>query len=786
MWPHTDYVHFFDGLITVEASLLHAFTRKPGGYPLCARWICNESLEASVAFYEQNTNQIHAELREKNVKDVPDVSPSVTMTLWARTVLIESLLQDYEQTTNYDGFTRTKVRQFIRRHQGSTYEPLGNSEYPDDRSLRKDLRRCTPNHSYVQHQSLITGERVEWYARCIRNGTWSDEELLEMFAPGTHAYDPLDFPRDFASIIRDYSIYCGCILVINRGEGNVHALLDLFYHCLTYEKMLDSHLLGDEHWWSFWYYPLETRVFTADYLPNYFHTLAHMAFCGENDSPDFPLMLIWSKCMPFACQQRDLMKDLYNFCMKNAAFWRFFSKLMWCMLSGLYPNCTPITDMRALLRIKHLCDNRAILLQALCRGGEEPLSAVARKERERNASIVATAFRLYTSHLIRYNPHFAEAFAEVVDWDTFEKEAVAMGDAIRNTNLYLVEDPFMEARKRIASFGKEPDGKRVIYRFRKHSCITTLLSVCNKIIQKVLTPDAEHFAREIEVMQRVGGDLDAYPAIYDYFATVPRETWPDVANSVIPVWQTLLHAIQTNISQTVKERILNWMLRVPRHERLAPRTLAVLQIDRYGGISELSVVVVLRLVDMYYAGAMPKAIEQQFRVIPAQDVRCIAWFLHVCSVLEKVNFAPLDYETVRGIDEAMISVRYPVYPGIQQLNPAVYNVIYTLCCQNLATKLGKSCHGHEDVAYDVLNRQIVCNRSVSGGGGGDGDEGTLEDLAKLVDAESTSSGAAGAGAEIPCFNQPVLQFPVKSCALILGDAAKKKVRYMRCPRCAGE
>ena len=756
------------------------------------------------------------------------------MTLWARTVLIELLLQDYEQTTNYDGFTRTKVRQFIRRHQADTYEPLGNSEYPDDRSLRKDLRRCTPNHSYVQHQSLITGERVEWYARCIRNGAWSDEELLEMFAPGTHEYDPLDFPRDFASIIRDYSIYCGCILVINRGEGNVHALLDLFYHCLTYEKMLDSHLLGDERWWSFWYYPLETRVFTADYLPNYFHTLSHMAFCGENDSPDFPLMLIWSKCMPFACQQRDLMKDLYNFCMKNAAFWRFFSKLMWCMLSGLYPNCTPVTDMRALLRIKHLCDNRAILLQALCRGGEEPLSAVARKERERNASIVATAFRLYTSHLIRYNPHFAEAFADVVDWDTFEKEAVAMGDAIRNTNLYLVEDPFMEARKRIASFGKEPDGKRVIYRFRKHSCITTLLSECNKIIQKVLTPDAEHFAKEIEVMQRVAaietfpshgrnrdvslppplrgggreylecvggntssatqperqgtplgvdGDLDAYPAIYDYFAKAPRQSWPDIANSVIPVWQTLLHAIQSNITQTVKERILNWMLHVPRHERLAPKTLAVLQIDRYGGISELSVVVMLRLVDMYYAGAMPKAIAQQFRVIPAQDVRCIAWFLHVCSVLEKINFAPLDYETVRGIDEAMISVRYPVYPGIQRLNPAVYNVIYTMCCQNLATKLGKSCHGHEDVAYDVLNRQIVCNRSVCG----DGDEGTLEDLAKLVDDDPGTSSSAAAGAtEIPCFNQPVLQFPVKSCALILGDAAKKKVRYMRCPRCAGE
>ncbi len=159
----------------------------------------------------------------------------------------------------------------------------------------------------------------------------------------------------------------------------------------------------------------------------------------------------------------------------------------------------------------------------------------------------------------------------------------------------------------------------------------------------------------------------------------------------------------------------------------------------------------------------------------------------------QVNFAPLDYDTVRDIDHAMVTVRYPLYPGIQRLNPAVYNVIYTLCCQNLATKLGKTCHGHEDVAYDVVNQQIVCNRSVVAGSTASSgtDEGDLADLAKLVDSSTTTTaasggGGGGGGGDIPCFNQPVLQFPVKSCALILGDAAKKKVRYMRCPRCAGK
>lgn len=101
---------------------------------------------------------------------------------------------------------------------------------------------------------------------------------------------------------------------------------------------------------------------------------------------------------------------------------------------------------------------------------------------------------------------------------------------------------------------------------------------------------------------------------------------------------------------------------------------------------------------MYYANAMPKAITQQFEQLPIQDVRCLAWFLHVCSILEKIDFVPLDYHTVREIDTAMITVRYPVYPRIQPLNPAVYNVVYTLCCQSLATKLGEIKFKHEPAA----------------------------------------------------------------------------------------
>lgn len=97
---------------------------------------------------------------------------------------------------------------------------------------------------------------------------------------------------------------------------------------------------------------------------------------------------------------------------------------------------------------------------------------------------------------------------------------------------------------------------------------------------------------------------------------------------------------------------------------------------------------------------------------------------------------------------------------------------------------GKACHGHDDVAYDVLERRIVCNKATAGPDTVD----NLADLARFADDGGTPA-ACGGGAsvsnDIPCFNQPVLEFPVKNCALILGDCAKKKVRYQRCPRCAG-
>jgi hypothetical protein len=142
------------------------------------------------------------------------------------------------------------------------------------------------------------------------------------------------------------------------------------------------------------------------------------------------------------------------------------------------------------------------------------------------------------------------------------------------------------------------------------------------VVQRILIPDPAEFEKEIEVLQRVASantrgievetgpdgariarevilpnvQMEHYRALYDdYFADTPRSAWPEIARQLIPIWQTLIYNMQTGITPDIKERILNWLLYVPREERLSPRTLAILQLPTYGGIHEISVIIMLRL-----------------------------------------------------------------------------------------------------------------------------------------------------------------------------------------------
>lgn len=284
-----------------------------------------------------------------------------------------------------------------------------------------------------------------------------------------------------------YSIYCACIWIIQqlydirqndeeddaiKDAAYLYELcfVDLFYNCI--DHMDDEYLTSTENTQTPWelYYPHDTRAFCADDLPNLFHMLWHIPLWGEVDAPNIPMMKFIIKCMPFACQRRQLLDQIDYLCQGDASqfnqfycrdegFWRIFNKIIWCSLAGVYPSTKIRPDFRKLLRIKQLCDNRTLLMDCLTRNSakdrateliqdqnelQKELKRI-KKEREENCLIIFTSVRLFVIHMAHHNPHYATVAHECINWPSFQQETSHMGDIIRGSNLYL-EDAFAEAR----------------------------------------------------------------------------------------------------------------------------------------------------------------------------------------------------------------------------------------------------------------------------------------------------------------------------------------------------
>lgn len=170
-----------------------------------------------------------------------------------------------------------------------------------------------------------------------------------------------------------------------------------------------------------------------------------------------------------------------------------------------------------------------------------------------------------------------------------------------------------------------------------------------------------------------------------------------------------------------------------------------------------------------------------------EDVRVFAWYFGVCSSLERIDFAPLDYDTVKNINEAMITFRYPLFKDIEAPK-TIYDVIYTPCCRSVVSLTGKRAFGHSDVAYDIQTRQIICNSK---------SKETSTSVTRVMNAGIPHSEVVSSSVRVQnknmrfafhgvsCKDRPVLQIPLKYHMLVLGGKAKKKYRMTRCPRCAG-
>jgi len=723
------------------------------------------------------------------------------LTLWARVNLPQRMLKYYETLVHYDGFTRVKLKRFVDAHlplimgKATEYTPLGISNYPDDLSYAKRTSRK------IQLKPLLPEEG--WWdilglAEYIKENTSVDVDHFE--------YDPL---RNTGATRKTHSIYYACLHAIHDDpENSTLAFVDLFYHCLAAGSFDDVFLVKSEYWTR--YCPMYTRPFTGDDLPDYFHMLFHITLKGEQAVPEFSFMNTLKKCMPFACQRRQLLDQIEKECApgqrycKNEAFWRVFSKIFWCCLAGTYPNSVDAPrDMRKLLRIKELCENRTLLLNALTRSTESTKAQTkeekkrVKKDREDNCLVVFTAFRLYVLHMASYNPHYVEYANYFINWESFHEETNNMAGEIRRSNLYT-EDVFQEARILLARANKAK--KREVYRYRKVSCAATMLYECNQILEKVVYPSTVYYTGELQMLQKYYENFDAdtleslrmIPCVNEYFhenyGNTTTEHWKEILGKVIVTRQLYLAALERPLHIETKERILNSVIKIHPKDHLKVESLSLLMLPSYGGVKKHTICFMLKVIEMYYENVLPKAMRAVLDLIAIEDVRALAWYFSVCDAMEHFSFAPLDYHTVRDINQAMITKRYPMYTG-QKLNQSVYNVVYTLCCRRVATMQGKNCFGHKDVAYDVRRNVLICNKgknkSIEDKAAESVAVGIQTDKVKWKSERIRNKDMRLGFHDFPCNDQPVITIPLKTDMLILGKKAKKKIRLMNCPRCAG-
>jgi ribosomal protein L37AE/L43A len=801
--------------------------KKDAKIQLFANWIFKENFEESVQIYKDGNigDDVTSAFLEysENVEvyfECVNKDDPYEVTLWARVNLPGRMLQYLETLVHYNAIIRHKIKLFVDRHlpvvlKSGPYVPLGLSkEYPDDLSYvkRKTVEKLTLKPAPYEDTCDVLR-----LAEDIREN-WNDSQLWENFISPKITYHPLRSIIDLINV-KAYSVYCACIYVLHYDSKRYlvqHSFIDLFYHCLTHDRMDDQYLLGKSNIWEK-YLPSHVRCFTGDDLPDYFHVLLQIPLKGEVDVDDFPLMKIILKCMPFACQRRQLLVQIEELCKdnisnsitnerfaENEAFWRFFSKIMWCCLSGAYPKGVTVRpDFRKLMRIKYICTYKEILMDALTRrkaeedaDGDVLILKRIKKERENNCLIVFTAFRLYILHMASYNPHYVEYASEFVDWEAFEKETYDMGDVIRASNLFC-EDVFAEARFLLKKTNKNE--KREVYRFRKHSCESAMLFETNQILEKVVYPNTVYYTNEIRELKRYFESVTEetfvdikdltkqFHSVYKYTKHVCNvEEMKEILKKIILLRQVYLEALEKPLNVETKEKILNALVKVPENERLTAKYLSILMHENYGNIQAVTVCVMLNVIDLYRKDALPQVIKKEFDLIPIEDIRAVTWYFGVCVSLARVSFAPLDFETVSDINKAMINYRHPTFTGFE-LPQKVYDVIYTICCKSVATMLGKKCFGHRKVTFDVREKIILCNKA-------------KKDISDCI----TKGIAAGLQTEkikwktervrnrdmrlgfhgYPCNNQPVLIIPLKMHMLLIGNKAKKIIRYMRCPRCA--
>jgi hypothetical protein len=211
--------------------------------------------------------------------------------------------------------------------------------------------------------------------------------------------------------------------------------------------------------------------------------------------------------------------------------------------------------------------------------------------------------------------------------------------------------------------------------------------------------------------------------------------------------QCLIKQLQSTsllLSSETKSRVLNLLIRVRPELRLDPLTISAI------GISETSVQALVNACRVYLDSGLPRALDHELAKIVAADRPAVYWFLHVVSLLDRIVVVPLPTAIADQIDRATLRHKYSsTYEG-QYVNPNVFTVYVSLCCNSIHTLSGQGGYGHIDMVWSITTGQITCSRS------------------NKIQTELS----------IPCTDTPVLGIPLRGCLLLWHETA-----YLHCPKC---
>ena len=613
-------------------------------------------------------------------------------------------------------------------------------------------------------------------------------------------FDPLR--ENALKVWGTYTKYIGCVVVLQQlyelrldhpQNDNLHyfyvAFVDLFYYCINSEWHDMSDTVLEQYMknnvgisiWDANNPMVDTRAFHAGDLPDLFRTLSNIPLNGEQHKPDFIAAKIIQKSLPFCGQRRKLIQAVCEFTTVSNAFWKLFSKVLWCVLAGMYPEDDYRPDMHKLLRVRQLTDEtcaRRYLNDYLKIG-----------EYEGSALIVVAAFRRYITYIAQFNEHYLIEARKCIAWDDFEKDTLSRANFMRRCGLENNADVFSEMRSKMMYIHKHVSDFPV-YRYKKYSLIKTLVQHCNDTLEKTVYASLQIWISDracLTNMEQLRTNNASVAQIRSYSAENSAVIWDTFSNKSIGLDECFkickekidwfIEKLSKDIPKRCKENIINVLIKVPKDDRLNKKAIQIIELPKYGGASTIATKTILAMANVYRNNPVPRRFNALIRKLDIYDFKIVCWYLNMVYFLEKINFTIWDAGTVERIDFAMTHKRNVLLRG-QNIPKSSFDVYLTLCCSRIATFQGSSYFGHEYVSFDINSGRVACCKKPSKKKKQKtSSHNNHDDTRKFVRNKRKKFN------HIPCKGQSIMRINLRGFQLVYGSDRDNLKRYCHCPKC---